>query len=207
MPSLHGLLLPDPKPHLVDYLHQDLDVPWAETTAKVPRRRGIGNPLRAQRIEIDLVVAQELEVLQTPPVGQEVVGDVEHVIGLVVGQVHLQQLQAAIDLFHQSRGLGHSVDRPEAPNREAARPLGDLVVDIGCPEHRTLLIAPGAVPEAVLDAALAISEISLCTLLHSKWPSLCGGWLGATPSIPHRDGPFEAFRRMPTKNLAQFTLV
>ncbi len=51
---------------------------------------------------------------------------------------------------------------------------------------------PLAIPESVFDPPLAVAKIPLCTLLHSKQPSLCGGWFVLIPSIPHRDGLFEA---------------
>ena len=44
---------------------------------------------RPQGIEIDFVVAPQFEMLQTRAAGQQVVGDVQHVIGFGVGQIIL----------------------------------------------------------------------------------------------------------------------
>src|SRR5438046_10305731 len=51
----------------------------------------------AQGIEEHLVVAAQLDVLQTGAVAQGVVGEVEDVIRLVKGQVDLEQAQPVVD--------------------------------------------------------------------------------------------------------------
>ena len=61
-----------------------------EAAAEVAGRGGIGNAARAEGIEVILVVATQFDVLQAGAVAQGVVGDVENVIGIVVGHVDLQ---------------------------------------------------------------------------------------------------------------------
>jgi len=46
-----------------------------------------------------------------------------------------------------------------------------------------------------------------CVLFFTRKPSLCGGWVVAIPSIPHRDGHFETSPAIPPENRDQFTLV
>ena len=48
-------------------------------------------------VEIDLVVAPHLQVLQAAAAGQEVVGDVQDVVALVIRQVPLEQVEAFVD--------------------------------------------------------------------------------------------------------------
>ena len=59
-----GWLPPDLQPHLVDRVHQDLNVALVEPPAEVPCRRRVGNPLGPQGIQVDLVVTPQFEVLQ-----------------------------------------------------------------------------------------------------------------------------------------------
>jgi hypothetical protein len=183
-----GLLPPDSKTGLVDGLHQPFHVVPPEPATEVPSGRGIRNPLCPEGIEIHLVVAKEFQVFQTAPAGQHVVGEVQDVVRLVIGQVDLEQVQATVDLLHQPRRLGQLLNRAEAPHPEAARPFRHLVVDVRRPEHRLFLVAPVAVAETVLDAALAVAEIPLCTLLHSKCPLCVEDGLFALPSYRTETG-------------------
>ena len=64
-----------------------------EAAAEVAGGGRIGDAAGAQGVEEDLVVAAQFEVLQAGAVAQGVVGEVEDVIGLVVGQVDLEQVQ------------------------------------------------------------------------------------------------------------------
>ena len=61
--ELGGLLGPDPQPRLIDGVHQGHDVGLGEAAAEVARGGGVGDALGAQGVEVDLVVAPQLEVL------------------------------------------------------------------------------------------------------------------------------------------------
>ena len=78
-----GLLLPGPEPGLVEGVHQPLDVGLGEAAAEVPGGGGVGDALGPEGVEVDLVVAPDLQVLQPAAAGQEVVGDVQDVVALV----------------------------------------------------------------------------------------------------------------------------
>jgi len=62
--ELLGLLFPDAKPGLVDRVHQLQDIARAEPPAEISGRGRIGDPLGAQGIEVDLVVASQFEMLE-----------------------------------------------------------------------------------------------------------------------------------------------
>src|SRR5690242_12999757 len=68
------------------------------TSASVKRRQKspavVGSGMRSapEGVEIDLVVAPDLEVLQALSTGQEVIGDVQDVVALVVGLVPLEEV-------------------------------------------------------------------------------------------------------------------
>ena len=59
-----GLLFPDAESGLVDGVHEVEDVTAAEPAAEVARGGRVGDPLGAQGIEVDLVVAAQFEVLE-----------------------------------------------------------------------------------------------------------------------------------------------
>jgi hypothetical protein len=90
---------PQPRPDRVDRLQQPGNVRFGEPAAEVPGRGRIRDQIRPQRVHVRRVVAQPFDVLQPGAATHHVVGQVQHVIGLVVGQVHLQQPQALVDLL------------------------------------------------------------------------------------------------------------
>ena len=90
--EVRRLLGPDSQPSLVDGVHQVHDVGVAEAAAEVTGGRGVGDALGAQGIEIDLVVASQFDVFDPLAAGQDVEGDVQDVVGFVVGQVPLEDM-------------------------------------------------------------------------------------------------------------------
>ena len=58
-------------------------------------------------------MTQPLDVFQPGTATQHVVGQVQHVIGLMVGQVHLQQAQALVDLIDQAQPGHQPVHRAD----------------------------------------------------------------------------------------------
>jgi hypothetical protein len=116
-----GLLLPDPQPGLVEDAHQPLDIGLGETTAEVPGGSRVGDASCPQGIQVDLVVASDLDVLQVTAAGQEVVGDVRDVVALVIRQVQLQEVEALVDVVDQSGPLGQEVNGPDAAGSDGPR--------------------------------------------------------------------------------------
>ena len=115
-----GLLAPDPQPGLVDGVHQRLDVGLGEAAAEVAGGGGVGDAVGAEGVEVDLVVAAEFEVLEAAAAGEEVVGDVQDVVDLVVGQVPLEQVEVAGRCRRPARVL--RARRCMAPMPPGARP-------------------------------------------------------------------------------------
>ena len=72
-------------------------------TAEVASRGRIRDQVRAQRIHVRRVMAQTLDVLQPCAATQNVVRKVQHVIRLMIRQMHLQQLEAVIDVLNQTQ--------------------------------------------------------------------------------------------------------
>ena len=91
-------------------------------------------------VEIDLVVAADFEVLDAAAAREEVVGDVQDVVALVIGQVPLQQVESSSMSSDEPELPGQEVDGPDAARRDGPGAVGDLVVDVGGGHHRWLMV-------------------------------------------------------------------
>ena len=100
------LLFPDTEPGLIDSVHQIQTSPPWNRRQKSPAvvGSGIAGP---PGIEVDLVVTSQFEMLELVSSGQDVEGDVQHVIGLMVRQVTLEEMEPAVDVVNQSALAGY----------------------------------------------------------------------------------------------------
>ena len=128
--------LPQLRSHRVDALHQGDDVCFAEATAEVPRRRRIRNQLCPQGVHVSGVVTPTLDVLQSRATTHHVVGQIEHVIRLVIRQVHFQQMKPGVDLLRQPQLGDQSMHRGDAAVAHHVRVGTDLVVHLPRGKHR-----------------------------------------------------------------------
>ena len=119
-------------------------------------------------VEVDLVVAADLDVLQPGAARQEVVGDVQDVVRFMVGQVSLEEVEVLVDVVDQPGLPGQEVDRPDAAGCDGMDLVGEFVVDVGGGHHRLRSFDAGLVLQASGDAALASGELSADTGVHSK---------------------------------------
>ena len=78
-----GLLGPDPQPRLIDGVHQGEDIGLGKAAAEVPFGGGVRDAFGSQGVEVDLVMAPPFEVLDALAAGQDIEGDVEHMVGVV----------------------------------------------------------------------------------------------------------------------------
>ena len=124
--ELVGLLGPDPQPRFIDGVHQGEDIGLgSEAAAEVAGGRRVRDPFGSEGIEIDLIVAPQLEVFDPLAAGEDIEGDVEHVVGFVVGQMPLEQMESAVDLLVELDLLGQEKDGADATGGESpARPAG-----------------------------------------------------------------------------------
>ena len=126
---------PQPRPDRVDALHEFDHAGLGEAPREVARRRRTRDQLRAQGVHVRRVVAQAVQILQPRAPAQQVVGDVRHVVRLVVRQVPLQKLQVPVDLPRQPQLRHQPPHGADAPEAHRARPRPDLVVDRARREH------------------------------------------------------------------------
>ena len=140
----------------------------AKRRQKSPGGGGVGDASGPEGVEVDLVVASDLQVLQPTAAGQEVVGDVQDVVALVIRQVPLEQVEVPVDVVDQAELAGQEVDGPDAAGCDGPGPLGDLVVDVGGGHHRLMAFDAGLILDATGDSPLAGGELSADSGVHSK---------------------------------------
>ena len=88
---------------------------------------------------------------------QDVIGDVQHVIRLVVRQMAFEQVQLLINRRRQTRLLGQPVHGPQTAVGESPGALGHLIMNIGRAEHGPVLRFPLSRLQSSLDSLLASS--------------------------------------------------
>ena len=106
-------------------------------------------------------VAAGLDVLQAPAAAQCVVGDVQHVVGLVVGAVDLEQSEGGVDLAGQADRLDQAGDHPDATMRDPPVALGPLVADRGSLKQRAGQVRAHRRSQPPLDRQLFALEPAL----------------------------------------------
>ena len=153
-----GLLLPNPLPHRAGDLHQIEDVRLRKATSKISAGGRVRNALGAQPIEEGFIIAPQFNVLQPHSVEQCVVGQIQHVVTLMIRQMLLEQMQPGVDLLPQPQFVDHQMDRADAPAVDRPGLLGHLIMNIAGLHDRLGLIAPPPLGvQPMLNSALAIT--------------------------------------------------
>ena len=166
--ELLGLLTPDFQPRGVEDRLQAEDVRRLETAAEVARRGRVRNAARPQGIEVRLVAAQQFQVFQAGSSGQQVVSDVQHVVGIVVGQMDFQQPKVTVDRLIEPHLLREQVHGTDAAGSGCPRAIDDFIVDVRGGHDR--LVAPAVVVlvQPAGDPPLASFDLSSYLGIHSK---------------------------------------
>ena len=93
----------------------------------------------------------------------------EHVVGLGVGQMLLEQVQVAVQGSGQAEALHQQAAGPEAAAVQTVRLVPDLVVDIVVTEQAAVLLGPWLAAQVALNTALAIAESLAYVGVHLKY--------------------------------------
>ncbi len=155
-------------PHIVDRLHQDLNIRFLEPPTEVALCGRVRDPLGPQGVEVVLVIAPQLNVFQTPAAAETVVGNVQYMIRLVVGQVSFEQLQAGVDLVDQSHPPGQLVHGANAAGPQGSHSTANVVMNIAGRHHGFGLLIPVPLAQPPLDSPLAIAPLPASILIHLK---------------------------------------
>jgi len=81
-------------------------------------------------------MAESFDVLQPGAAAGHVVGQVQDVVGLVVGQVHLQQFQVRVDRGGQAEADHQPVQRGDPAEAGGVHVAADLVMHRTGGQHR-----------------------------------------------------------------------
>jgi hypothetical protein len=146
---------------------------------KSPAVVGSGRRRAPRGVEEDLVAAAEFQVLQTGAVAQGVVGEGQDVIGFVVGEVELQQVQAVVDGVDEAHVARQGVQGADAAAADGAGAVGDLIVDVGGGKHRPSAAVHIGLVETAPDPALAAVQLPAYLWFHLKslWLSMRPWWV------------------------------
>jgi hypothetical protein len=87
--ELGWLLGPNPQAGLIEGVHQGHDIGLTEATTEVPRSGGIGDSFGSQSVEIDFVVAPQLDVFDPLTTSEGVEGNVQDVVGFMIDSTFL----------------------------------------------------------------------------------------------------------------------
>ena len=157
------LLSPDSEPGLVDGVHQGEHVGLGETAAEVPLGGRVRDSLGSQRIEVDLIVAPQFEVFDVLAASEDVEGDVQDMVGFVVGLMPFEHLKVAVDILDEVDFLSQEENGTDAAGTEATDAISVFVVDIAGRHHGYRPLGTGRIVESFLEFAVALpGKISSC---------------------------------------------
>ena len=142
---------------VVDVL-QGVDGIFVEASAEIACGGGIGNALSAQGIEEVDVIAAQFDVLDTVAVAQGVIGDIQDMIGFVIGEMNLEQMEALVDAIDEPDFLGEQMKSADAAVADAVNAIANLVVNVGGREDGPMAADRFGFIEPTLDSALASAE-------------------------------------------------
>ena len=110
--------------------------------------------------------------------GEEIEGEVQDMVGFVVGQMAFEQVKIAVDILDESDPLSQQEEGPDAAGTEPADAIGMFVVDVGRGHHGSRPLGAGRRVESFLDSPAPLLKESLLACgasfsessTHSKAP-------------------------------------
>ena len=166
---LPAVPFPDALPTVVDDVHELMNVLLLKSPQEVAAGGGIGYALGSEGVEIGCVVAQQLDVFKSLSTTQNVVGEIEHVIALVVGQVALEQVEVVIDTADQTALACKLVYDSNTTAVHRAGFPGQFVVHVAALDDGAVVTSGCRGPlKAFFNCALALAAFLSVFSLHSK---------------------------------------
>ncbi len=101
-----GLLSPDAQPRPINEIHQVQDVSHGEAAAEVAGGGRVWDTLSSERVEIHHIIASQFEVFEALAADENIEGDVQDMVGIVIGEVPFEQEEWVLNWsFHLGRQL------------------------------------------------------------------------------------------------------
>ena len=127
---------------------------------KSPSVVGSGNRAGAQGIEIDLVVATQFEVFDSFAAGEDVEGDVQDMVGFVIGKMPFEEMEVVVDVADQADPAGQQEHGADAAGGKALDAIGEFVVDVVGGHHGLIAFRSGPVLDAIEESPPTFMESS-----------------------------------------------
>jgi hypothetical protein len=166
--KVRWLLSPDADAYVVDEVLQKSDGRLVEAAAEVARGGGIREPTSTQSIEENLVLAAVLQILQTGAVAEDVVREREDVIGFVVREMELEQMQTVVNGINETHLPRQGMHGTDPAGGQATGSVSDLIVNITGGEHGPVAPFQVSLVQAAFDPALAASQLLAYLGFHLK---------------------------------------
>src|ERR1700722_455864 len=163
-----GLPGPGALADVVDGVEQRVHIVGLETAAEVASGGRIGNAAGAQGIEEDFVVASQFDVFEAGAVAKGVVGEIEHVIRFVIGQMDLEQVQPAVDGLVEAEFAHEQVHGTDTAVANTAAALTDFVLNVAGRKHGLGAPAQVFLVQAFLNPLLATGQLLAYSSVHSN---------------------------------------
>ena len=92
--------------------------------------------------------------------GEEVEGEVEDMVGFVIGEMAFEEMEVVVDVADQAGPACQQEHGADAACGEALGALGEFVVDVAGGHHRLIAFGSGPVLDAVEDPLAPFAESS-----------------------------------------------
>jgi len=125
-------------------------------------------PVGTNSVEINLIVSQPLYIFKTFTVAENVVSNVEDMVGFEIWIVQLEKMKMAIDSFVQFQPLDQHLHGPYATIEYATVTIGDVIMDITRIEHWPGMFRQRSFVKAIANFPFALSQFFCYFLSHSK---------------------------------------
>src|SRR5260370_16227354 len=143
---------------------------WALSAAEeIASRRRSGNTLRTENIQVGFVVTQPFQVIDGLAADQEVIGQIEDVVGFKRGDMPFEEVAVVVDGLGQTQSLDQQQKGSQACTAQSLGLVGEVIVDVLLFEQGPTLLVPLFFAQPVLDTALALTQALLYTVLHLKY--------------------------------------
>jgi hypothetical protein len=117
--------------------------------------------LGPENVEEVFLVAEAFEILKVLAADQEVVGEVEDMVGLEIGEVAFEEVQLGVDGGRESEALNQLLTDAEPGAGKSLDLVGEIVVDVLVEKHGLGAVALEVGVEPLVDATLAFIEAML----------------------------------------------
>ena len=101
--------------------------------------------------------------------GEDIEGDVQDVVGFVVGEMHLEQMKIVVDVVDQAGLLSQEEHGADAAGAEPLDAIGQFVVDIARGHHGYGPLGPRRIDQSFQNSPSPLLRVPLALLRASRF--------------------------------------